>query len=127
MHWAPYGSEKHAFWGSVWGAQEGVDANRAEAINLLTRSLQLFQAVGNVAVSQLAVAHYHLGHALSQQLLEGPIDMRRRGSPRVTLAIRHLEKSLSFFTAYEYPFDFIRASLQVSYHTLPPLQSKSHK
>ena len=33
---------------------------------------------------------------------------------QVTLPIRHLEKSLAFFTARDFPVDFIRTSLQLA-------------
>jgi hypothetical protein len=69
--------------------------NTATAVELLTRALHTFQAVGNGAASQLAVAHFHLGHALSDAAeAEGDdaeaVAGRRHRSLKITLPVRAL-------------------------------------
>ncbi|KAK3284544.1 hypothetical protein CYMTET_7815 [Cymbomonas tetramitiformis] len=102
---------------------EEAEAEAEVAVDLLTRALQTFTAVGNAAASQVAIAHFHLGHALSdralreEEALQGSLSAhvaRKRRPPKVMLPMRHLEKCLAFFTAEAYPVDFVRTKLQLA-------------
>jgi len=96
----------------------------AAAVAALTTAAQSLSALGTRAAADAAVAHYHLGDALTRPLLSRAAASRgdRAAAARAeALPARHLQKALAFFTPASFPADHARIRLKLaSLAGLPP-------